>query len=141
MKMNNRWGFQGEESAPPPDFNDETLSPPLYLGSTLMNNAVITHPDVADRSPSGRLRPCVSAGRHIPQRRARTVARAIQARITQGRATQGVTMPQSDEVIGIDVSKAQLDLAMRPGGEHWNSPNDEPGIRAPWLVWPSCGQG
>lgn len=30
--------------------------------------------------------------------------------------------------VGIDVSKAQLDSAVRPTGEHWTSPNDEPGI-------------
>jgi transposase len=29
---------------------------------------------------------------------------------------------------GIDVSKASLDVALRPGGEHWRSPNDEAGI-------------
>ncbi len=29
---------------------------------------------------------------------------------------------------GIDVSKATLDVALRPGGEHWRSPNDEAGI-------------
>lgn len=33
-------------------------------------------------------------------------------------------------VIGIDVSKAQLDVAARPSGEHWSTPNDEPGIAA-----------
>jgi transposase len=30
--------------------------------------------------------------------------------------------------VGIDVSKATLDVALRPSGEHWGSPNDEPGI-------------
>jgi transposase len=29
---------------------------------------------------------------------------------------------------GIDVSKATLDVALRPSGEHWRSANDEPGI-------------
>jgi transposase len=29
---------------------------------------------------------------------------------------------------GIDVSKAALDVALRPSGEHWRSPNDEAGI-------------
>jgi transposase len=29
---------------------------------------------------------------------------------------------------GIDVSKAALDVALRPSGEHWRSTNDEPGI-------------
>ncbi len=30
--------------------------------------------------------------------------------------------------IGIDVSKAYLDMAVLPTGERWRSPNDEPGI-------------
>src|SRR5215831_10496180 len=30
--------------------------------------------------------------------------------------------------VGIDVSKATLDVALRPSGEHWASPNDEAGI-------------
>lgn len=32
--------------------------------------------------------------------------------------------------IGIDVSQQQLDIAIRPGGEQWTSPNDEAGIAA-----------
>jgi len=95
-----------------------------------MNNAVINNPEVADRLIHGRSRPRVSEGRHLPQRRARTVARATQARITQGRARQGGRMSQSECTIGIDVSKAQVDLAVRPSGERWSGPNDEPGIRA-----------
>jgi transposase len=30
--------------------------------------------------------------------------------------------------VGIDVSKARLDVALRPSGEQWGSPNDEAGI-------------
>jgi hypothetical protein len=30
--------------------------------------------------------------------------------------------------VSIDVSKATLDVALRPRGEHWGSPNDEAGI-------------
>jgi hypothetical protein len=32
--------------------------------------------------------------------------------------------------VGIDVSKARLDVAVRPSGEAWQSPNDEAGIAA-----------
>ena len=32
--------------------------------------------------------------------------------------------------VGIDVAKATLDIALRPGGERWTVPNDEFGIRA-----------
>ena len=31
---------------------------------------------------------------------------------------------------GIDVAKAQLDLAVRPTGEHWAVGHDDPGIAA-----------
>ena len=30
--------------------------------------------------------------------------------------------------VGIDVSKRQLDIFVRPGGEHWTVPNDEAGV-------------
>jgi transposase len=32
--------------------------------------------------------------------------------------------------VGSDVSKAALDVALRPGGEAWRCPNDEDGIAA-----------
>jgi transposase len=32
--------------------------------------------------------------------------------------------------VGIDVAKATLDIAVRPGGERWSAPNDEAGISA-----------
>jgi transposase len=32
--------------------------------------------------------------------------------------------------VGIDVAKAHLDIAVRPGGEQWRAPHDEPGIGA-----------
>jgi transposase len=32
--------------------------------------------------------------------------------------------------VGIDVAKAQLDIALRPTGERWAVTNDEPGIAA-----------
>jgi transposase len=30
--------------------------------------------------------------------------------------------------VGIDIAKARLDIAIRPSGEQWTAPNDEPGI-------------
>ena len=32
--------------------------------------------------------------------------------------------------VGIDVAKAQLDIALRPTGERWTVTNDEPAITA-----------
>jgi transposase len=37
-------------------------------------------------------------------------------------------MSESPVFVGIDVAKAQLDIAVRPTGAHWSAPNDEAGI-------------
>ena len=37
-------------------------------------------------------------------------------------------MASTPTTIGIDVTKAQLELAARPSGEAWHVPNDESGI-------------
>lgn len=37
-------------------------------------------------------------------------------------------MSESPVCVGIDVAKAQLDLAVRPPGARWSAPNDEAGI-------------
>jgi transposase len=37
-------------------------------------------------------------------------------------------MSESQLFVGIDVAKAQLDIAVRPTGERWSVPNDEAGI-------------
>lgn len=36
--------------------------------------------------------------------------------------------PMAEVFVGIDVSKAQLDVAMRPAGESWRIPNSEAGV-------------
>ena len=35
--------------------------------------------------------------------------------------------------VGIDVAKAQLDIALRPAGERWAVPNDASGSRRSWT--------
>ena len=37
-------------------------------------------------------------------------------------------MSESPVFVGIDVAKAQLDIAVRPTGARWNASNDEAGI-------------
>ena len=37
--------------------------------------------------------------------------------------------------VGIDVAKAQLDMALRPSGERWAVPNDAGGVG---TLWNSC---
>ena len=62
--------------------------------------------------------------------RARTVAWANQARILQGRASnsQEVLMEQEGIYVGIDVAKAQVDVAVRPTGQRWVVSFDETGV-------------
>ena len=77
-------------------------------------------------------RPYQSEGRRTPSRiRARTVAGANQARIVQGRAhhSQEVLIEQQATYVGIDVAKAQVDVAVRPTGDRWAVSWDEAGIR------------
>ena len=38
-------------------------------------------------------------------------------------------MEQEAVYVGIDVAKAQVDVAVRPTGQRWTISNDEPGIR------------
>jgi transposase len=37
-------------------------------------------------------------------------------------------MSESPVFVGINVAKAQLDIAVRPTGTRWSAPNDEAGI-------------
>ena len=63
--------------------------------------------------------------------RARTVARANQARILQGRASihRSCSWNGKENYVGIDVAKAGMDIAVRPTDERWSISNDEAGIR------------
>ena len=62
--------------------------------------------------------------------RARTVAWANRARIVQGRASnsQEEFMEQEVTYVGVDVAKAQLDVAVRPTGDRWEVSRDEAGV-------------
>ena len=44
------------------------------------------------------------------------------ARILQGRANKEEAVSKASVYVGIDVSKAQLDVAVRPSGEAWSVP-------------------
>ena len=50
------------------------------------------------------------------------------ARILQGRANKEEAVSKASVYVGIDVSKAQLDVAVRPSGEAWSVPHDLGGI-------------
>src|SRR5216684_3683161 len=81
------------------------------------------------------VRPNVSVGVARPTLRARTVARAS-ARIPQGRATSSrpcpggsAIPPAAPALVGIDVAKAELVIAIRPSGDRWAVANDEAGLQ------------
>ena len=59
---------------------------------------------------------------------ARTVVRASQARIMQGRAKKEAKMDPAPLYTGIDVSKDRLDIALRPVSDAFSFSNDDPGI-------------
>ena len=65
-------------------------------------------------------------------KRARTVAGANQARILQVRASAApeVEMTEAGTYVGIDVAKANIDIAVRPTGRVWPASYDAAGIDA-----------
>lgn len=70
-------------------------------------------------------------GRHVHSNSSPNSCLGHQARILQGRAMKeddGESMSTQSLFIGIDVSKAQLDIAVRPTDERWAQPNTEAGI-------------
>src|SRR5882724_5658954 len=85
--------------------------------------------DVTGRRPSGRERPWVSPGRHVPPdqspNRCQDHLSPYRTRLGGG---GGTPMNEPDVFVGIDVSKVQLDVAMRPTDDRWPVSNDEPGI-------------
>ena len=90
--------------------------------------------DVIGRYASGRVRPYRSRVITSCLPRARTVAWATRARIMQGRALleapddEGGEHGRPPRVVGIDVSKAQLDVAVRPSGPARSIAHTEAGI-------------
>jgi transposase len=86
---------------------------------------LITVPrDVPGRRPSGRERPWVSLGRDVPpcQRPNRGQDRRRPHRTRLGRAG-GTAMSAPPVFVGIEVSKAQLDVAVRPTDAGWHGRN------------------
>ena len=102
--------------------------------------------DATDRPNLGWRKPWASLVVASYPDRARTVAWANCARIMQGRAdkegptlTQEVPMEGQPRFVGIDVSKAQVDVAVRPTGQRWVVSYDETGVKE--LVSQMVGLG
>jgi transposase len=47
---------------------------------------------------------------------------------TRRGGAEGATMSEPGVLVGIEVSKAQLDVALRPTDDHWHVSHDEPGM-------------
>ena len=83
----------------------------------------------------GSQRPFVSVGVTRSSLRARTVARGLDPasrKAGPGRGPSRVEAPMTGPAVcvGIDVSKATLDLALRPTGERWTVANEAAAIQA-----------
>ena len=83
---------------------------------------------MADRQALGLERPTISMGRHaVDVGGARTPARAKSSHHKVGRSRRPLHESASMITIGIDVSKARLDIAVRPSGERFSISNDATG--------------
>src|SRR3989454_6898359 len=85
--------------------------------------------DVTGRRPSGRERPWVSPGRDVPpcQSPNRCQDRRSPHRTRLG-GGGGTSMSDAQVLVGIDVSKVQLDVALRPTDDCWHVSHDALGI-------------
>jgi transposase len=81
-------------------------------------------------------RPGESEGRRVDSRKKPVQMLGLKARISKGRHPDVLKAPSQKEsvklaaetFIGIDVSKATLDIHLRPSGEEWSTPNDDEAI-------------
>jgi transposase len=90
---------------------------------------IIVTGDVTGRRPSGRERPWVSPGRDVPpcQSPNRCQDRRSPHRPRLG-GGGGTALSAPHVCVGIDVSKAQLDVALRPTDDCWHVSHDALGI-------------
>jgi hypothetical protein len=94
-----------------------------------MEPLIIVTWDVPGRRPSGRERPWVSPGRAVPPcespHRGQDLESPPRTRLGGG---GGTTRSDPQVFIGLDVAKAQLDVALRPPDDCWHVHNEESGI-------------
>jgi hypothetical protein len=85
--------------------------------------------DVTGRRPSGRERPWVSPGRHVPPDQSPNRGQDHLSPHRTRLGGKGATPMRAPQVlVGIDVSKGPLEVALRPTDERWPVSHDEPGI-------------
>jgi len=85
--------------------------------------------DVTDRDPRGRTRSGGSAGRHVyPDPQPEQLPGASEPASRKAGPEKEMPMSSTVVFVGIDVSQAQFDVALRPSGEPWQVPHDDAGI-------------
>jgi transposase len=85
--------------------------------------------DVTGRRPSGRERPWVSRGRDVPPGQSPNSGQDRRSPYpTRPGGGGGTTLSEPPVLVGIDVSKAQWDVALRPTDDWWQTSNDALGI-------------
>src|SRR5919197_2866436 len=94
-----------------------------------MEHLVTVTRDVTGRRPSGRERPWVSPGRDVPPCQSPNRCQDRRSPYRTRPAGRGGTAMSAPQVfVGIDVSKAQLDVALRPTNDCWHVNHDAAGI-------------
>lgn len=85
--------------------------------------------DVTDRDPRGTESPWGSVGRHVhPDPEPEQLPGAPEPVSRKAGPEKETPMDSTSVFVGIDVSQAYVDIALRPSGEQWRAPHDEAGI-------------
>src|SRR4029434_9932359 len=85
--------------------------------------------DVTGRRPSGRERPWVSPGRDVPPCQSPNSCQDRRSPYpTRLGGGGGAAMSEPQVLVGIDVSKAHVDVALRPTEACWHTSTDALGI-------------
>src|SRR5262245_40630778 len=100
----------------------------LYLYEEMRENPC--YPDVIGRFSLGPRRPQRSVGRHVHSFESPNSCPEPCSPYLARPGQRGVMMSAPQCFVGIDVAKAQLDIALRPTGERWVVGNDDAGIAA-----------
>jgi len=83
---------------------------------------------VTDRSPLGTIDPVLEHGSSHHSLKSPNSCEGHRARISQGRDLENTYEEVQMSFVGIDVSKSQLDIAVRPDNKRWSAVNTEADI-------------
>jgi transposase len=83
---------------------------------------------VTDRLPLGTIDPALEQGSSHHSLKSPNSCEGVRARISQGRDLENTYEEVQMSFVGIDVSKSQLDIAVRPVNKRWSTANTEADI-------------